>query len=161
MPSVWVDKTISNTVSTGAQLQVRLDTGLTLVQTRLTQMTLLRTIIGLSIARTVHDSGEGSEILSLGIGIVSQEAFSASVLPDPEAEQDFPPRGWIFRGMWRIFGFAADQPAIHVERVDRDIRAQRKLENGVPFLVATVGNIEGVNSTVDVRGLIRQLWLVR
>ena len=32
-----------------------------------------------------------------GIGVVSQEAFNALVVPDPTAQDDQPARGWLYR----------------------------------------------------------------
>ena len=160
MPRLWVDTTIASTVTIGTQFLLSLMTGVSATQTRFDRMTLLRTIIGLDIARTVHDSGEGSERLAIGIGIASQEAFAAGSISDPDVPTDFPTRGWVWRGQYRIFGFAADQPAVDHRRIELDLRSQRKLENGEAFLVADLIAIEGANSTTQLVGIVRQLWLV-
>ncbi len=162
MPRLWIDAVINDTVSTGTPILRSLMEGVTTAQTRLNQMTLLRTIIGLDLARTVHDSGEGSEAVSIGIGVASQDAFNAGTgsVPNPGVSADFPTRGWVWRQRYRIWGFAADQPAIFTRRLDLDIRSQRKLENGESFLHATLINVEGANSTINMTGTIRQLWLV-
>ena len=160
MPRLWVDTVVNATVVVGTQYLQGLMTGVSAAETRLSQMTLLRTIIGIDIARTVHDSGEGSEAISIGIGIASQEAFAAGTVADPGVSTDFPLRGWVWRTRYRIWGFAADQPAIFTRRVDLDIRAQRKLENGEAYLAADLVAVEGANSGVNVTGTIRQLWLV-
>jgi len=162
MPRIWIDSFVNETVSVaGGDLQ-SLMSGVTPAQTRFDQMTLLRTLIGLDIARTVHDSGEGSELLAIGIGIASQTAFALGLtgVSDPEIATDFPTRGWVWRAKYRTFGFAADQPAVFVRRVDLDIRAMRKLENGEAYIVMGLTALEGVSSAVSVTGLIRQLWLV-
>ena len=160
MPRLWVDTNIDITVSSGSSGSTSLMTGVSATQTRFDRMTLLRTILGFDIAYAVHDSGEGSQRVSLGIGITSQEAFTAGVFPDPETDTDFPVRGWIWRAKYRIFGFAADQPAIFTRRVDLDLRAMRKLENGEAFMnIANVAE-EGTTGVIIVTGLIRQLWLV-
>jgi len=134
--------------------------GVSATQTRFDRMTLLRTIVGLDIGRVVHDSGEGSEKIALGIGIASQEAFAGGFLSDPNIQTDFPTRGWVWRAQYRIFGFAADQPAVFTRRLDIDLRSQRKLENGEAFLNMVVEAMEGVSSSLTVMGFIRQLWLV-
>jgi len=134
--------------------------GVLATQTRFDQMTLLRTVIGIDLARAVHDSGEGSEKVALGIGIASQAAFAAGSVSDPSLNADFPIRGWLWRGQYRVFGFAADQPAVFNQRIDKDLRGQRKLENGEPFIVVRVTAMEGVSSTLTMLALIRQLWLV-
>ncbi len=160
MPRLWIDTSVNADVALAGQLLVSLMTGVTAIDTRLSQMTLLRTIIGLDLARTVHDSGEGSEVAHLGIGVASQEAFAAGTVADPSADGDFPTRGWIWRGKYRIFGFAADQPAISVRRLDFDLRSMRKLENGEAYFAVDLIAEEGASSTLSVIGLIRQLWQV-
>ncbi len=160
MPRVWIDTNLNNDVAVAATGFLSLMTDVSAPETRLTQMTLLRTIIGLDLARTTHDSGEGSERLAIGVGIASQEAFAAGSLSDPEDSSDFPTRGWVWRASYRIFGFAADQPAIFTRRIDLDLRSQRKLENGESFCTFQNTALEGTSGVVRVLGLIRQLWLV-
>jgi len=122
--------------------------------------TLLRTILCHDYAYVVHDSGEGSQTLDIGIGITSQEAFAAVTLPDPSVEGDRPTRGWIYRCRHRVFGFAADQPAVNVVRIYRDIRAKRKLENGECYLILNNTANEGTTGAVNITGVTRQLWLI-
>ncbi len=127
---------------------------------RFDRMTLLRTIIGLSLAYQVHDAGEGSQRISMGIGHAEEVAFAASSLPNPGNAGNFPPRGWVWRAAYRVFGTAADQPVIHVQRVDLDIGSKRKLDNGVSYLQTENIAIEGVAASINVTGVIRQLWLI-
>ena len=158
--TVWIDYLVNADIGSGAQAAIDLGVDFTTEETRLVQMTLMRTIIRLDIAYTVHDAGEGSQRIGIGIAIESQEAFAAAVHPDPLTAADFPVRGWVYRGVWRVFGFAADQPAVDVVRVDKDIRARRKRDNGLSFIVIDNQPVEGVAATVRVLGIVRQLWLV-
>ena len=160
MPRLWIDTELSLIVTVGTPLLRTLMTGVTSTDTRLSQMTLLRTIVGFDVARTVHDSGEGSERLHAGIGIASQEGFASGNVAQPGIMTDFPARGWVWRNHWRIWGFAADQPAIFTRRVDLSLKSQRKLENGEAYIMFNLTAIEGVASTTTVTGIIRQLWLV-
>ena len=160
MPNLWIDSLFGGDVASGGQLLQSLMSGVSVTETRFTRMTLLRTIVRLDLAYTVHDAGEGSQQLDIGIAITSQEAFAAASVPDPDVQTDFPVRGWVWRSRYRIFGFAADQPAVSVRAVDLDLRGRRKLDNGEAYLVANNTAIEGVSSTVRVVGLVRQLWLV-
>ena len=136
-------------------------TGMTFPQTRRDRMTLLRTIIGLDVARLTHDSGEGSEQVFFGIAIATQEAFDAGAasLPSPFVMTEFPRLPWVWRAAYRTYGFAADQPAVFNQRIDLDIRAKRKLENGQAYLNVVNTTFEGSSSVVTVSGIIRQLWL--
>ncbi len=128
--------------------------------TRFDRLTLLRTIIGLDVAYTVHDAGEGSQRVSLGIGVAEQVAFATPALPNPGNAGDFPPRGWVYRGVHRVFGFASDQPTVFTRRIDLDIGARRKLDNGVSYLITENIAVEGVASSINITGVIRQLWLI-
>ena len=159
--TVWVDTNIDANVTAATQVLTSLMSGVSSVDTRIGQWTLLRTLVGFDIAYAVHDAGEGSQAVSIGIGVTTQEAFSAAAVPDPQILTDFPVRGWVWRARYRIFGFAADQPAIFTRRIDLDIRAQRKLDNGEAFIVHNLTFAEGAAATVLVLGMVRQLWLVR
>ncbi len=160
MPRLWLDTVLNQDVANAGALVQSLMVNFTARETRISQMTLLRTIIGLDLAYTVHDAGEGSQIVSLGIGVASQEAFAAGIVADPNDGDDFPTRGWIWRASYRVFGFAADQPAVFTRRIDLDMRSMRKLENGECYMNVMNTAAEGVSSTVKVSGLIRQLYMV-
>ena len=157
---LWIDNLVNSDTVSGGQSAIDLAVQFTSEETRIAQLTLMRTIVRLDVAATVHDSGEGSQRVGIGLGIESQEAHAAAVHPDPLTVGDFPARGWIYRGVWRVFGFAADQPAVSIRELDFDIRARRKLENGVSAIIIDNQPVEGVAFTVRVIGIIRQLWLV-
>ena len=162
MGTLWIDTVFSafDVVTSGVNTTSLMGGFTSDEQTRANQMTLLRTIIRLDVAPTVHDSGESSRTISMGIGLASQEAFAALTLPDANVATDFPRLGWIWRTRGRVFGFAADQPAAEVWRIDLDLRAQRKLENGVAYFIAHNDANEGATVTVRIDGIIRQLWLM-
>ena len=160
MPRLWIDTIINPAVASGGTLLQSLMTGVSAAETRLSQMTLLRTIIGLDISHTVHDSGEGSQLADVGIAVASQEAFLLGSVSDPGTSGEHPTRGWVWRSRYRIWGFAADQPTIFTRRIDLDIRAMRKLENGESFMRMDNAPSEGVAGSISFTGIIRQLWLV-
>ena len=159
--TLWIDSMFNlQAASGGSQVKGSLMGPMTEEQTRLQPMTLTRTIIRCDLAYITHDAGEGSQRVSIGIGVTSQESFAANIIPDPEVATDFPVRGWVYRAQYRVYGFAADQPAIDVIRIDRDIRAQRKLDNGEAYVVMTNADLEGVAASVSLVGVIRTLWLI-
>ena len=105
MPSrtVWLDTTINTDLTSGGSSGLtNLMAGMSDEQIRTTSLTLLRTIIRLDVAATVHDAGEGSQRVSLGIGVASSDAAALGVtaLPDPENMSDFPPRGRAWRAQY-------------------------------------------------------------
>ncbi len=162
MARLWIDTRVGITSGSGATQHQSLMSGFTQPNTRLQGMTLLRTIIGLDMGALVHDAGEGSQQVALGIAIASEDAFAAGIgsLPQPEDPLAHPRLAWVFRMQYRVFGFAADQPAVFTRRIDLDIRAQRKLENGVGFIIVNNTAQEGVAFTTFLSGFVRQLWLV-
>ena len=155
----WLDTFFSQALVNNSQITVSLMNALATEDSR-RGLTCVRTIIGLDLARTVHDSGEGSHRVSMGIGVSSREALGVTGgIPDSHVAGDFPVMGWLYRAQYRIYGFAADQPAIFNQRIDKDIRAKRMLNNGVMYITMVSVLQEGVDSTIQMTGLIRQYWL--
>jgi len=161
-PSLWVDTLfVVNLASGGAVVQDLMGTLLE-NETRLSQLTLVRTIVGIDVAYTVHDSSEGSQLGALGIFVAGREAVLAGVasMPHPNVAADFPALPWVMRAQYRVYGFSADQAAVYDRRVDLDIRSQRKLANGELVVVFTNDAFEGIAASVSFTGMIRCLFLV-
>ena len=154
----WVDSMLDLQIANNAIDIEGLLPGLTTNESRM-GMTLMRTILCLDIAPLVHDAGEGTQNVSIGVGIASQEAFVAEVLPDPSSSLDFPVGGWIWRCRYRIYSFAADQPAVFNRHVDLDLRNKRKLNNGELYLTTENAPEQGTTFTIVVAGSIRCLFL--
>ena len=158
---LWTDTKIDLTVATASTQDVDLTSTFLQNETRLSQLTLVRTIVGIDIAYSVHDAGEGSQQVTTGICVVSRPAEAvAGAVPAPEIMTEYPIRPWVWRYRARIFGFAADQPAVFTRRVDLDLRSQRKVENGEVVFIASNEPEEGVATTILVSGLVRCLYLV-
>ena len=158
--TLWIDTLYNQSIASGGAFSQSLMTGHAVSETRLVGMTLLRTIIRVDFAPAVMDQGEGSTLIHMGIGVSSQEAVAAGTLPDPSVAGDFPTRGWVFRGSWRVWGTAADRAVVVWREVDKDIKARRKLENGEAYVIVDNAAVEGATQAVRMSGLIRQLWLV-
>jgi len=124
------------------------------------QYTLERLILCHDYSYAVHDSGEGSQFIDVGVGIVSQEAFDAGAIPDAGTTDDFPVRGWIYRCRHKLHGFASDQAATDVRTVFRDLRAKRRLDNGVPFIQFQNSPLSGAASSIQIVGITRALWSI-
>ncbi len=159
---LWLDTILNDSVASGGKLLVSLLAGGADDLLRLSQMTLMRTIVRMDLAAAVHDSGEGSTRLSWGIAISSQAAFDVGEagLSDPSVASDHPQRGWVTRGVHRIWAFAADQPVIDVVRVDVNLQSRRKLDNGTSWILFDNDAQEGATVALQVVGLVRQLYLV-
>ena len=157
-----MDTLVDAQVASGSNVELTLVGDLTAVDIRMEQLTLLRTIIGIDLAYLIHDAGEGSQDVFVSIAIASQDAFAVAgtALPFAQTQGDHPTRGWIWRARYRLYGFAADQAAVFNRRVDLDIRARRKLDNGECYIRVENVADQGVATTINMIGLIRQLWLV-
>jgi len=152
----WIDTLVVAQVATGAQTLQSLMTGVAPVNVR--RQTLVRTILELDLYSETVAGVWGTQIIDLGIGITSQEAFAAGVVADPVTANDQPSRGWIFRARRVVAQNAAGGPVVHPLRID--IRASRKLDDGECFLVINNTTDLGTAFTVRAAGLIRQLWLL-
>ena len=96
---------------------------------------------------------------AFGIGVAALEAFTANVLPDPEAQEDAPARGWLWRDC--AIGCYAKQanqsPALDFPEYRFDIRSSRKVDRGVLYFNGRQSFIGGVAQTWRINGLIRVL----
>jgi len=152
----WIDTLVALDVANNAQDNVSLMTGVAPVNVR--RQTLVRTILELSFHSATVAGVWGTQRLSIGVGITSQEAFAAGVLADPNTAGDQPSRGWIYRNRIVVGQNGVGGPVVH--QVSKDIRAMRKLDDGECFL--TIANDAGLGTsfTCTVEGIIRQLWLL-
>jgi len=154
--SDWIDTSLNLVVASGAQGSLSLMTGVAPVNVR--RQTLVRTIIGLQMNSTTVAGAWGTQIMDLGIGITSQEAFAAGALPDPVTAGDQPSRGWVFRQR-RVVAQNGNGSVVLYD-IQFDIRAARKLDDGECFIV--IDNTAGLGTafSVVVTGMVRQLWLL-
>ena len=154
--SDWIDTLFDFSLATGAQNLSILMTGVAPINVR--RQTLIRTIIRLSLVSTTTAGAWGTQLLDIGIGITSQEAFAVGVVADPLTANDQPSRGWIYRT--RKLCAQNGIGAVILYEVTADIRASRKLDDGECYLVVNNTTDRGTAFTVGVAGLIRQLWLL-
>jgi len=157
--SFWLDTLHNFSVASGASSNINLMAELPDSERRAASLTLARTIICWNVSYTVHDSGEGNQIVTAGIGTASQVAFGAGTVPNPDVSGDYPDRGWVYRCRWLINGYAADQPAFDRVLVEKDLRGMRKIDNSDLYLrVRNTSNI-GVASAISIVGISRVLML--
>ena len=120
--------------------------------------TMGRTIIGFDILPADPGVGSGSQRVSLGIALASDDAFAAGALADPETQSDYPVGGWL----WRWSGVVRDEtlgvgPMVY-PRLDLDLRAMRKLDRTSVYMALKNDNLEGTAFTIRLAGLIRILY---
>ncbi len=152
----WIDSTVLQQTATGSQDLVSLMTGVAPVNVR--RQTLIRTIIELRCYSVTVAGAWGTQLVSIGIGIASQEAFAAGTVPDPNIANDQPSRGWIFRTQVVVAQNGIGGSVIFEVRAD--IRSQRKLDDGECYIVINNDTDLGTSFEVRTTGLVRQLWLL-
>ena len=152
-PTDWIDTHVTLSINSGAQGLQSLMTGVAPVNMR--GMTLIRTIISLGMFSTTVAGAWGLQDINIAIGVASQEAFAAAVVPDPSAA-DKPPRGWVWRSYAAVSQNGSGAPV--VATLVADIRGARKIENGELYIVADSGAAGGTAFTTDINGLVRTLY---
>jgi len=97
-------------------------------------------------------------VVDLGIGVTSQEAFAAQVLPDPHANEQ-PPRGWLWKDRSAaVYGNNSGTIESWNYPVMRfDIRSSRKVDRGILFLNGRSAFTVGVAFSWRLVGHIRVL----
>jgi len=149
----WVDTILNLEVTVGSQTQTGLMTGLSTADTR--GLTIIRTILEIEMFPNAIAGAWGVALMDIAIGITSQEAFAAGVVPDPNTSSDRPPRGWMWRTSMLVSQNGVGTNIVH--RRSADIRGARKVENGAVFMVANHTALFGAGFQVNVRGLCRML----
>ena len=49
------------------------------------------------VPESLGATDDGVMAIDVGIGVVSTEAFTAGVVPDPQTSSDYPTLGWLYR----------------------------------------------------------------
>jgi len=125
-------------------------------------MTVSRIIGHLEINAVITSEIEYEQLLDVGIGVSSAEAFDigATALPDPQTEGDYPPRGWLYvdtRACWQIVIATVIQRRDAI--FDFDLRGMRKIDKGRLFLMVRNTGIGGTGTAVTIKGRVRALCL--
>ena len=153
-PTEWLDTIIDKAVVEGGQGLATLITGLAPSDMRGT--TVIRTLVSLGIASSTVAGAWGVGRVDMAIGIASQEAFAAGVIPDPVTSTDRPARGWMWRTSRMVAQNGAEAGGV-VTQVLADIRGARKVENGEVYIVIDHNTLMGTAFPIRVLGLVRLL----
>ena len=155
----WADNIVlENVPVSGGSDNVDLFPGLSRDERR--GITVVRLLIDLQVSPLVLDGVNAQQLAMMGIGVSSFEAFAvAGALPDPNQETDRPPRGWLWRSVLKV-AHVPDALVMPV-RAQADVRAKRRVDDGVLFL--RIINVDRTGVTpfeIAVDGLIRVLYLL-
>ena len=155
--TTWVTTLfLGSTVATGAQFLVSLATSRSTTDSR--GVTVVRTLLDLQFMSLSVAGAYAAQELFWGVGVASQEAFAAGVVPDPNSSADQPARGWMARGSLLV-----TQNGVGKEPVSRsqlDIRSARKLDEGEPYFVVNSVSQTATTFLTLLGGSVRQLWMM-
>ena len=150
----WIDRDLDTAVLNAGELIDNLDP-----LRKAESATLVREIIVLTLMPSIPSLvGTDAMRVYVGIGVSSVEAVLGGVVSDPASESEEPADGWVYKSKFVVNGpMGNDVPVI---RVEKDIRAQRKIEQGLPFLVIQNVAMLGDPFTIHVSILLRMLYLL-
>ena len=154
----WSDTRFAGTVVASSAVDNRdLLVGLAATETK----TVSRILIDVEAHYLVNNdiTVDRENVIDIGIGVVSREAFDLATLPDMDAVADYPQQGWVYvatLGMYRMA--SAAQLFIGTAHFKADIRGQRKVDRGVLFMsILNIGTNGG--DSVNLWGRVRALCL--
>ena len=153
-PTDWQDTVTNFQPDSGAQASASLDGVLTPVDLR--GATLIRTIVQMGAHSRTVAGAWGVQRLTMVIGIVSREAFTAGVFPDPVTSDDKPPRGGIWRSTLVVGQNGVGTPVVSSTGFI-DLRAARKIENGRLFFIVDNTSLAGTAFDIGLAGIVRVL----
>ena len=119
---LWIDKAIESLLVANTITAIELSSDLP--DDEFKGLTVTRTIIDLYIQ---SESASLTNLVGIGISVVSQEALSASALPEPSDDSDSA-LGWVFRTIVST-STSSVADASQFTRLYRDIRGQRKFHS--------------------------------
>ena len=158
-PRAWGD-TMYNLALVGAnESRTNLLTDLSPVETK----TVVRLIGSLKFVPAVDvTAGITVTRYSVGIQVVSEEAFNAGVVPNPENQEEYPARGWLYRGVTAEYLDMANNiiDTWSMGELRFDVRAARLVDRGILVCSIIQTASVGVLHNTQVVGIVRALCLV-
>ena len=154
----WVDTFLNELLVPGANAAVSLLSDL--VGNDTMGMTLTRTIISITIAPTAWSGTLGTARCDMGIGLATQEAFLAGVLPDPAVATEEPILGWAWREKLVQVTPGSVSAGIQPARTQADVKSRRKIDDGELYIAMDNITVNGAGHDMLFVGLIRTLYLL-
>ena len=151
--STWIDTVLDTDIVTGGEDLVDLMAGMDTDERR--GMTVTRMLLCLYVIANPHGAVDGVQVVDLGIGVASTEAFAAGVVSNPNVNTEFPIRGWLYRCRHVVIDDST--PGYPSPVIKEDLHAMRKIDTGTAFLVIVNTPNQGTTFTVSVIGTIRML----
>jgi len=161
-PRAWADRIFNVTLLNNGQNKENLLT----IPTPADTLTAVRIIGHIMVVSGASNEGEYTQAIDLGIGVASGEAFNIGVtaLPSPAVEDEYPARGWLYRQRdvtQQAIPTGATPVAMYKRPAlfDFDLRAMRRIDKGVLYMMITCSEINGSGPANTVLGTVRVLCL--
>ena len=156
--TAWDDQIILGTTITNAATTTALLLAENVADPEKRGCTVVRVIPHLYIMPATVGVVSGVQAVSLGIGLVSDDAFAAGVFPEPNSDDDFPVSGWMYRDTFAVKDETLATGPIPPIELYRDLRVQRKLDRSSMCLMMINQGIEGSTFNVMLIGVVRVLY---
>ena len=155
---LWETLGHAATIANGAQTFV--DLLQNIPDTEQMGLTVTRLLFDMWFTPDVGTGADGAQMVDVGIGLVSEEAFNAGILPDPNQNADQPVTGWLFKAR-TVVQVMVSPDAVLGGHMQVDLRAQRKMGQRAK-LVLIMNNTAVVSTSFNVRntGMTRVLCLL-
>ena len=151
----WIDNLINLGIVSGGLNSVSLMAGTPPIDAR--RATIVRIVIDLGIFSETVAGAFGVNLIDIGMGVTSQEAFAVNVFADPNADER-PTRGWMYHTRRVVYQNGVGTPI--VQSWKEDLRTGRKLYDGEPFLTAHNTAQLGTTASYRISGIVRLLMLL-
>ena len=152
-PTRWVDTLMTRDVGDGTEQRQDLQGDLGDLEKR--TATIIRVILDINSWSTTLAGAYGVQRVVFGLGVAPEDAWAVGVVPDPSAPTEKPVRGWLWWGL--VYAAQNGTGAPVLSRIQADLRAARKVENGHIYLVMKSTNRQGTPFTTSVEGTVRIL----
>ena len=120
--------------------------------------TLIRMLVHMQYHASVPGAVSGVTLVTFGVSVVSDDAFAAFIVPDPQQEGDFPVLGWVFRDRTAVVDETLATGIVAPVSMRYDLRSQRKLDRSTLIWTSIAQGREGTAFTVQETGIIRCLY---
>ena len=152
----WDDQLFNFDIASGGRVEFLLMENVSDTESR--GLTLARLILGYSLVPSVPGVASGSQKMSTGIFLASDDAFSSGGVPEANQQADYPVSGWLYRDQFIIVDETLATGFPVVIRIDKDLSVQRKLDRASLVVGMMNDPIEGTPFNVRAIGLIRSLY---
>ena len=154
--TAWDDEIINFDTATGSRASFLLMQNVADPEKR--GCTLIRVIMGLTLAASSPGSVSGQQKVSCGLFLVSDDAFVASAIPDVDVAADYPMGGYMWRSQYLVQDETLATGPIAPVRIDLDLHAARKVDRASVTMTWTNEPVEGSTFSVRTLGIIRCLY---